>query len=204
SKRKQAKRFAAVKRMISLNDGRIRKRDRDKPAGKKRKPAETNSDPLPVRHKTAVSSAMFLHYNTQIGPPYHILLDTNYVNFAIKNRLDVFQSAMDCLYGKCVLYVTDCVLAEMEKMGEKYRVALKILHDPRCTGCPACTRALTLTTVWFAASPITNSTLWPPAIATCAGDSAGCPACPSCTCTPGGSRSSGCRTRWALRVELLD
>ncbi|PAA74363.1 hypothetical protein BOX15_Mlig020726g3, partial [Macrostomum lignano] len=131
SKRKQAKRFAAVKRMISLNDGRIRKRDRDKPAGKKRKPAETNSDPLPVRHKTAVSSAMFLHYNTQIGPPYHILLDTNYVNFAIKNRLDVFQSAMDCLYGKCVLYVTDCVLAEMEKMGEKYRVALKILHDPR-------------------------------------------------------------------------
>ncbi|PAA70510.1 hypothetical protein BOX15_Mlig032850g1, partial [Macrostomum lignano] len=131
SKRKQAKRFAAVKRMISLNDGRIHKRDRDKPAGKKRKPAETNSDPLPVRHKTAVSSAMFLHYNTQIGPPYHILLDTNYVNFAIKNRLDVFQSAMDCLYGKCVLYVTDCVLAEMEKMGEKYRVALKILHDPR-------------------------------------------------------------------------
>ncbi|VDP94170.1 unnamed protein product [Echinostoma caproni] len=66
-----------------------------------------------------------------LGPPYHILLDTNYVNFSIKNRLDLFRSIMDCLLAKCFLYVTDCVMGEIEKMPERYRVALKILRDDR-------------------------------------------------------------------------
>jgi len=57
---------------------------------------------------------------------------------------------MDCLYAKCNLlkilgfplintcnltkgipYVTDCVIAELEKLGQKYRIALSILKDPR-------------------------------------------------------------------------
>lgn len=57
---------------------------------------------------------------------------------------------MDCLYAKCVInfnfqishiscinfligipYVTDCVMAELEKLGSKYRVALRIVKDPR-------------------------------------------------------------------------
>ncbi len=28
-------------------------------------------------------------------------------------------------------YLTDCVLAELEKLGAKYRVALRIVKDPR-------------------------------------------------------------------------
>lgn len=28
-------------------------------------------------------------------------------------------------------YVTDCVIAELEKLGQKYRIALSILKDPR-------------------------------------------------------------------------
>lgn len=32
---------------------------------------------------------------------------------------------MDCLYAKCIPYVTDCVLGELEKLGSKYRIALK-------------------------------------------------------------------------------
>lgn len=28
-------------------------------------------------------------------------------------------------------YVTDCVIGELEKLGQKYRVALSILKDPR-------------------------------------------------------------------------
>lgn len=78
-----------------------------------------------------VSSALFFQYNTQLGPPYHILVDTNFVNFAIKNKLDVMQNMMDCLYAKCIPYVTDCVMAEMEKLGSRYRVALKIMKDTR-------------------------------------------------------------------------
>ena len=54
-----------------------------------------------------------------------MLVDTNFVNFSVKNKLDVVQSMMDCLYAKCIPYVTDCVMAELEKLGTKYRVALK-------------------------------------------------------------------------------
>jgi U3 small nucleolar RNA-associated protein 24 len=38
---------------------------------------------------------------------------------------------MDCLYAKCTPLVTDCVIAELEKLGPKYRVALRIARDPR-------------------------------------------------------------------------
>lgn len=38
---------------------------------------------------------------------------------------------MDCLYAKCIPIITDCVLAELEKLGQKYRLALRIAKDPR-------------------------------------------------------------------------
>ena len=63
------------------------------------------------------SSALFFSYNTQLGPPYHVLVDTNFINFSIKNKLDVIQSMMDCMYAKCIPYITDCVMAELEKLG---------------------------------------------------------------------------------------
>lgn len=33
---------------------------------------------------------------------------------------------MDCLYAECIPCITDCVMAELEKLGPKYRVALKV------------------------------------------------------------------------------
>lgn len=40
-----------------------------------------------------------------------------------------------CIYAFQFLlgtpYITDCVMAELEKLGSKYRVALKIIKDPR-------------------------------------------------------------------------
>ena len=33
---------------------------------------------------------------------------------------------MDCLYAECTPMMTDCVMAELEKLGAKYRVALKV------------------------------------------------------------------------------
>lgn len=77
------------------------------------------------------SSALFFNYNTQLGPPYHILVDTNFVNFSIKNKLDMIQSMMDCMYAKCIPYITDCVMAELEKLGQTYRIALRLVKDPR-------------------------------------------------------------------------
>lgn len=57
--------------------------------------------------------------------------DTNFINFAIQNKLDVCKAMMDCLYAKCIPCITDCVMAELEKLGRKYRVALRIAKDPR-------------------------------------------------------------------------
>lgn len=43
---------------------------------------------------------------------------------------------MDCLYAECTPCITDCVLAELEKLGQKYRVALKVAKDPRIQRLP--------------------------------------------------------------------
>ena len=45
--------------------------------------------------------------------------------------MDIFASMMDCLLAKCIPCVTDCVVAELEKMGHRYRLALKLTKDPR-------------------------------------------------------------------------
>uniref|UniRef100_A0A915JV45 PIN domain-containing protein n=1 Tax=Romanomermis culicivorax TaxID=13658 RepID=A0A915JV45_ROMCU len=111
--------------MLKPTDQRIN--EKDKVIRKKK----VDPQELPVREAPRISSAMFLKYNTQLGPPFHILIDTNFINFSIKNKLDVVQSMMDCLYAKCIPYITDCVMAELEKMGTKFRVALKIAKDSR-------------------------------------------------------------------------
>ena len=74
-------------------------------------------------------SHLFFKFNTALGPPYHIILDTNFINFSISNKLDIMQSMMDCLLAKCHVYITDCVLGELEKLGQKYRVALRYIIE---------------------------------------------------------------------------
>ncbi|KAI3367796.1 hypothetical protein L3Q82_026626 [Scortum barcoo] len=125
--KQKTKKFAAMKRMINLKDNRIKEKDRAKAKEKKKKdPAALKETEVP-KHP----SCLFFQYNTQLGPPYHILVDTNFINFSIKAKLDIVQSMMDCLYAKCIPYITDCVMAEIEKLGMKYRVALRIAKDPR-------------------------------------------------------------------------
>lgn len=113
--------------MIKTSDSRLKPADQDAP-NKKRKSDDTE---LKVMEKPQASSAMFFQYNTQLGPPYHILVDTNFINFSIKNKLDIVKTMMDCLYAKCIPYVTDCVVGELEKLGQKYKLALRIVKDAR-------------------------------------------------------------------------
>lgn len=49
------------------------------------------------------SSALFFKYNAQLGPPYYVLLDTNFINFSIQNKLEIVSAMMDCLFAKCTL-----------------------------------------------------------------------------------------------------
>lgn len=86
------------------------------------KKAEQSNVKLPA-------STLFFNYNQSLGPPYQIICDTNFINFSIKNKLDVKQALMDCLLAKTIPYVTECIIAELEKLGAKYRVALQIVKN---------------------------------------------------------------------------
>lgn len=55
--------------------------------------------------------------------------DTDLIRHGTRHYL--YSSAMDCLLAKCHILITDCVMAELEKLGTKYRVALRIAKDPR-------------------------------------------------------------------------
>ena len=122
---KKTKKFALVKRIISKTDNRIKKDPKPQP--------ESN-----VRHIDQVSSALFFKHNEALKPPYLVIVDTNFINFSIQNKLEMVKAMMDCLFAKCIPCITDCVMAELEKMGEKYRIALRYLiidirvaRDPR-------------------------------------------------------------------------
>ena len=41
-------------------------------------------------------------------------------------QIDLVKGMMDCLYAECKPCITDCVIAELEKLGQRYRVALKV------------------------------------------------------------------------------
>ena len=76
----------------------------DKDRKKKKPPPKWKLDKeakIKEREVPQYSSALFFKYNTQLGPPYYVLVDTNFVNFSIKNKVDMVQGMMDCLYAKC-------------------------------------------------------------------------------------------------------
>ncbi|XP_065209508.1 rRNA-processing protein FCF1 homolog [Planococcus citri] len=127
--RKQANKFSKMKKMMSARDSRLKESERKFKTKKPKK--KDNSQEMKVNRVPQVSSALFFQYNTQLGPPFHILVDTNFINFSVKYKLDVIQNMMDCLYAKCIPYVTDCVIGELEKLGPKYKIALRIVKDPR-------------------------------------------------------------------------
>ncbi|KAD7117022.1 hypothetical protein E3N88_04290 [Mikania micrantha] len=122
---KKGRKFAVMKKMVSHKTIKQHKEEVLNPNKK-----DLTKENLP-RNVPYVSSALFFTYNTALGPPYRVLVDTNFINFSIQNKLDLEKGMMDCLYAKCTPCITDCVMAELEKLGQKYRVALRIAKDPR-------------------------------------------------------------------------
>ncbi|KAG5357366.1 rRNA-processing protein [Yarrowia sp. C11] len=123
----KTRKFAATKRMIKASDPRLKKNKEDIEA----QAAKKNKEEELVREVPRVSSALFFQYNEAIKPPYQVLIDTNFINFSIQKKLDIHRAMMDCLYAKANPIITDCVMAELEKLGPKYRIALKLARDPR-------------------------------------------------------------------------
>lgn len=84
-----------------------------------------------VTKAAPIQSHMFLSYNNALGPPFHIWLDTNFINFSMQNKIEIVEGLMDCMLAKVIPCICDCVMAELEKLGKKFRIALKIARDPR-------------------------------------------------------------------------
>lgn len=84
-----------------------------------------------ISNRPQVASSLFFQYNEALRPPYSVLVDTNFINFSIQKKLELIQAMMDCLYAKATPVITDCVMAELEKLGVRYRIALRIARDPR-------------------------------------------------------------------------
>lgn len=86
---------------------------------------------LPFSSRPQAPSSLFFQYNTALTPPYSVLVDTNFISHTIQHKLEIIPTMMDCLYAKCTPVITDCVIAELEKLGQKYRLALRVAKDPR-------------------------------------------------------------------------
>ncbi|PYI04515.1 Fcf1-domain-containing protein [Aspergillus sclerotiicarbonarius CBS 121057] len=119
---KKTRKFAQMKRTIKAHDERLKKAVTKK---------ETPKEDQLTRQITQAPSNMFFAANTALGPPYHVLVDTNFVSHAIRAKQDLLTSMMDLLYAKCIPTFSDCTIAELEKLGDKYRLALRVAKDPR-------------------------------------------------------------------------
>lgn len=117
------------------------------PSASTSKSASTDSHA--ARQVAAAPTSMFLTHNEALAPPYRVLVDTNFISLSLENRIDLERGMMDCLLAKCTLLfcipvaagceaheldpdlstgipcISDCVIAELEKLGEKYRLALR-------------------------------------------------------------------------------
>jgi U3 small nucleolar RNA-associated protein 24 len=56
-----------------------------------------------------IASSLFLSHNAALGPPYRVLVDTNFINFSLQNKLELVSGMMDCLYAKCNRVVLLCI-----------------------------------------------------------------------------------------------
>ncbi|EME42992.1 hypothetical protein DOTSEDRAFT_88984 [Dothistroma septosporum NZE10] len=65
-----------------------------------------------VQHLPQTTSALSLQANQALGPPCHIILDTNFFAYSIRAKIE-------------------CTLAELEKLGDKFRLALRLAKDER-------------------------------------------------------------------------
>ncbi|CDJ29506.1 rRNA-processing protein FCF1, putative [Eimeria mitis] len=123
-KAKKTRKFAAVKRTINPKDQRLQNKEVKKQ--KRRTEKETV-----LKEHVQHNPDQFFSYNTNLVPPYQVLVDTNFINGAIQTKQDVLQGLITCLVAKCDVCVTDCVVAELEKLGHRYRLALHLAKDPR-------------------------------------------------------------------------
>ena len=76
-------------------------------------------------------ASMWFSYNKALGPPFRVLVDTNMLFQTCADKIDLIDGLQKCVVAKVIPVVTDCVVAELEKLGRKFHLALKLTKDPR-------------------------------------------------------------------------
>ena len=127
---KKTRKFAQVKRVISRRDSR-RKENAGKADAANAQKAKVTANNYIIREVPQMPSSLFFQFNENLKPPYSVLVDTNFLSHTVQRKLPLLESMMDCLYAKCTPIITSCVMAELEKLGPKYRIALRIARDER-------------------------------------------------------------------------
>jgi len=61
--------------------------------------------------------------------PNYVLIDTNFIYFSLKNKINLCSSLLNCLNAVTIPCVSECVLMELEKLGPKFKLALKYLKN---------------------------------------------------------------------------
>lgn len=122
---KKTRKFAEVKRMLNPNDARL-KANQKKAEEKQKKAKEAE-----VRHAPQTASSMFFRYNAALGPPYQVLVDTNFINFAISNKIDLEKGMLDCLFAKSEQQVAE------EQTGDPWKL-YEAANYPHLASCVAC------------------------------------------------------------------
>ncbi len=76
--------------MLNPNDSRLKKSDNSKQIKKekdqeeKKKEVKTSRlNEIEIKKMEKERASLFFEHNMQLGPPYHILIDTNFINFSI-------------------------------------------------------------------------------------------------------------------------
>lgn len=146
---KKTRKFAAVKRVIGQHDARLKKNIVKEEAKKEEEKKKRGKGDELVREIPQVPSSMFFQHNTALQPPYNVLVDTNFLSHTVHHKLPLLPTLMDTLYATCTPIITSCVvssafqlqrealitdrrqMAELEKLGPKYRIALQIARDER-------------------------------------------------------------------------
>ncbi|KAI1045521.1 hypothetical protein LB505_008704 [Fusarium chuoi] len=129
---KKTRKFAEVKRLIGRRDARLKENKLKAELAQKEKEKKTINGEL-IREAPQMPSNMFFQHNTALVPPYNVLVDTNFLSHSVQRKLSLLDSMMDCLYAKCNPIITSCVMSELEKLGPKYRLALRVARDERWT-----------------------------------------------------------------------
>lgn len=72
----------------------------DRKENKEKAVAQAKKEDDKKKHVELAASSMFFQHNAALGPPYRVLVDTNFINFALQNKIELIQGMMDCLYAK--------------------------------------------------------------------------------------------------------